>query len=154
MLAFLRHAAKTMTAGAALAAAGTLFAQPDAALRETDDMQMKMKITVNGQTLNAVLEDNATARAFAAKLPITLPMTDLYDREMCCRLPEPLPANEARTRSYKVGEIIYYPPLRSFVIMYAQNGERFRMQSVGRVSGNVEIFAETGDADVRFEKAE
>lgn len=144
---------KTLMATTAALAAGTLFAQSGDISDETE-LPMKIKITVNGQTLNAVLEDNATARAFAAKLPLTLPMKDLYDREMCFNFPEALPANEARTRGYEVGEIIYYPPLHSFVIMYAQNGERFRMQSVGRVNGNVGIFAETGDADVRFEAAD
>ena len=145
---------KTLMATTAALAAGTLFAQSGDISNETE-LPMKIKITVNGQTtLNAVLEDNATARAFAAKLPLTLPMKDLYDREMCFNFPEALPANEARTRGYEVGEIIYYPSLHSFVIMYAQNGERFRMQSVGRVSGNVGIFAETGDADVRFEAAD
>lgn len=144
---------KTLMATTAALAAGTLFAQSGDASNETD-IFMRIKITVDGLTLNAVLEDNATARAFAAKLPLTLPMKDLYDREMCFNFPEALPANEARTRGYEVGEIIYYPPLHSFVIMYAQNGERFRMQSVGRVNGNVGIFVDAGDADVSFEAAD
>lgn len=119
-----------------------------------NEMTTKMRITVGGHTLTATLENNATAQAFAAKLPITLPMMDLYGREMCYRFPEALPADEARTRGYEVGEIVYYPPMRSFVIMYAQNGERFQMQSIGRVEGNVAIFNGIGDVDVRFEKAE
>lgn len=118
------------------------------------DMTTRMKITVESHTLTATLEDNATAQAFAAKLPITLPMMDLYGREMCYRFPEALPTDDARTRGYEVGEIVYYPPMHSFVIMYAQNGERFQMQSIGRVEGNVGIFDGIGDVDVRFEKAE
>lgn len=119
-----------------------------------NEMTTRMRITVGGHTLTATLENNATAQAFAAKLPITLPMMDLYGREMCYRFPEALPADEARTRGYEVGEIVYYPPMHSFVIMYAQNGERFQMQSIGRVEGNVGIFDGIGDVDVRFEKAE
>lgn len=119
-----------------------------------NDMITRMKITVGSHTLTATLENNPTAQAFAAKLPITLPMMDLYGREMCYRFPEALPADDARTRGYEVGEIIYYPPMHSFVIMYAQNGERFQMQSIGRVEGNVGVFDGIGDVDVRFEKAE
>ena len=120
-----------------------------------NEMVTRMRITVGSHTLTATLENNATAQAFAAKLPITLPMMDLYGREMCYRFPEALPADEARTRSYEVGEIVYYSPMHSFVIMYAQNGERFQMQSIGRVEGNVGIFDVIGDVvDVRFEKAE
>ncbi len=121
---------------------------------DKNDMVTRMKITVENYTLTATLEDNATAQAFAAKLPITLPMMDLYGREMCYRFPDALPADGARTRGYEVGEIVYYPPMHSFVIMYAQNGERFQMQSIGRVESNVDVFDGIGDVDVKFEKAE
>lgn len=121
---------------------------------EDNNMVTKMKITVNGRTLTATLEDNATTRAIAQRLPMTLPMMDLYGREMCYRFPEALPTDNASTRGYEVGEIVYYPPMHSFVIMYRQNGERFQMQSIGRIDSGVEIFDGIGDVDVQFEKAE
>lgn len=113
----------------------------------------QMNITVNGHTLTAILDNNVTAQAFAAKLPITLPMMDLYGREMCYRFPEALPTDDAKTRGYEVGEIVYYPPMHSFVIMYKQNGEHFQMQSIGRVQGDVSIFDGIGDVNVTFTKA-
>jgi len=119
-----------------------------------NNMATKIKITVGTHTLIASLEDNVTAQAFAAKLPITLPMMDLYGREMCYRFPEALPTDNARTRGYEVGEIVYYPPMHSFVIMYAQNGEHFQMQSIGNIKENVGIFAGIGDVDVRFERCD
>lgn len=122
--------------------------------QDKNNMVTRMKIMVGSHTLTATLEDNATAQAFAAKLPIALPMMDLYGREMCYRFPDALPAEGAQTCGYEVGEIVYYPPMHSFVIMYAQNGERFQMQSIGRVEGNVSIFNGIGDVDVKFEKAE
>jgi len=112
---------------------------------------MKIKITFGDNVLTATLYDNATTRSFIEKLPLTLPMMDLYSREMVYRFPDALPAEEASTRGYEVGEIIYYPPLHSFVIMYAQNGEVFNMQSVGRVDSNVQVFDGIGDVDVTFE---
>jgi hypothetical protein len=112
---------------------------------------MKIKMTFGDNTLTATLLNNETARAFVEKLPLTLHMQDLYSREMCYRFPEALPANEVSTRGYEVGEIIYWTPGRSFVIMYKQNGERFAMQSMGHVDSNVEIFNTTGDVDIRFE---
>lgn len=113
----------------------------------------QMNITVNGHTLTATLDNNVTAQAFAAKLPITLPMMDLYGREMCYRFPDALPTDDAKTRGYEVGEIVYYPPMHSFVIMYKQNGEHFQMQSIGRVQGDVSIFDGIGDVNVTFTKA-
>ena len=36
-------------------------------------------------------------------------------------------------RTYEVGEIVYWTPKLSFVILYTQNGEAFEMQSIGRI---------------------
>lgn len=111
----------------------------------------KVKMTFGNHTLTATLEDNATTRAFVERLPLTLPMMDLYGREMCYRFPDALPTDNAFTQSYETGEIVYYPPMHSFVILYAQNGERFQMQKLGRVDSGIELFDNIGDIDVRFE---
>ncbi|MBQ9897421.1 MAG: hypothetical protein IJM40_08925, partial [Synergistaceae bacterium] len=50
-----------------------------------------------------------------------------------------------------VGDLIYWPPMHSFVILYRQNGEKFRRQHLGKVLSGVEIFESTGDAEVLFE---
>lgn len=111
----------------------------------------QMKITVNGRELTAVLEDNATTRALIEKLPMTLPMMDLYGREMCYRFDSALPTDNVRSTGYEVGDIIYYPPSRSFVIMYKQDGARFSMQKIGKITSGAEIFNSTGDVEVSFD---
>ncbi|AET68641.1 hypothetical protein Desor_3127 [Desulfosporosinus orientis DSM 765] len=113
--------------------------------------EIKVRITVSGQELTAALDNNATTQALIKKLPLTLPMMDLYGREMCYRFTDELPANEVQTRNFQLGEIIYWPPRHSFVIMYKQDGEQFSMQHVGQIDSGVEIFNETGDAEVTFE---
>ena len=119
------------------------------------NQNIKIKVTVAGKTLTATLIDNATSRALLAKLPLTLPMQDLYSREMCYHFAEALPANETRTSGYQVGDIVYWPPRHSLVIMYRQNGEQISsLQKIGRVDSGVEIFSHTGDAQVTFERIE
>lgn len=122
---------------------------------ENDDTDMNneefhIKIKVGDKELSATLQNNATTRAFVAKLPLTLPMMDLYGREMCYRFTDALPTDNVRSRGYEVGEIVYWPPRHSFVIMYAQNGEHFDMQQLGKIDSGVEIFESTGDTDVTF----
>jgi hypothetical protein len=113
---------------------------------------VKIKITINdNKVLTATLIDNPTARAIIAKLPLTIPLTDLYAREMCYRFTDALPTDNVQTTGYEIGEIIYWPPRYSFVIMYAQNGERFSMQKIGRVDSGVEIFRQTGNVTVTLE---
>jgi hypothetical protein len=82
---------------------------------------------------------------------LTIPLTDLYAREMCYHFPEALPVENVQTAGYEIGEIIYWPPRHSFVIMYAQNGERFDMQKLGCIESGVDIFRQAGDVTVTLE---
>ena len=113
---------------------------------------IKLKVTANGKTLTAVMEDNPTTQAFLKKLPVTLKMENLYQREMCYRYGGgTFPTGTLRSDRYEVGDIIYWPPRGSFVILYAQNGEEFERQHMGHISGNVGFFRNAGDVDVTFE---
>ena len=123
---------------------------------EEDTMGYRIRITVGDTELFAIFADNATSRALIEKMPMTLPMMDLYGREMCYRFTgEDIPAEEAQYGSFDVGKILYWTPWHSFVIVYAESGEVIDdLQYVGMVEEGVEIFAGTGDADVTFELAE
>lgn len=113
---------------------------------------IKIKVTVGGQVLTATLIDNATTRSLIAKFPLTVRMADLYSREVVYHFPDPLPANEAQTSGYEVGDISYWTPRHSFVIFYKQNGEVIsNLQKIGRFDSGVEMFEKTGDVDVKFE---
>lgn len=116
---------------------------------------LKMRITVGEQVLTATLIDNATTRALMEKMPMTLSMMDLYDREMCYRFSEDLPAEEAAYDSFDVGDISYWTPWHSFVIVYAESGESIdNLQRIGTVDSGVELFGTTGDTEVTFEMME
>ncbi len=111
-----------------------------------------VKITVGNRVLKAKLEDNATTRAFIKRMPVTLPMLDLYGREMCYRYGEgTFPTDKLRDDRYKVGDIAYWPPAGSLVILYKQDGEEFERQHLGHIDSGVEIFKSTGDTNVKFE---
>jgi hypothetical protein len=135
----------------ALAVSNGIFACTTDNEEVNNNETMKIKITVGTTVLTATLLDNSTSRALIAKLPLTVPMQDLYGREMCYRFPDALPADDVKTTGYEVGEIIYWPPGHSLVIMYAQNGERFSMQKIGRIDSSISIFETTGDVNVTFE---
>ena len=113
---------------------------------------VKIKITAKGKTLTAVMENNTTVQAFVKQLPVTLPMQNLYSREMCYHYGSGgLPTGELRSDGYQVGDIIYWPPRGSFVILYVQNGELFERQHMGHTKDNVDFFLGAGDVDVTFE---
>lgn len=131
--------------------------QNDVSKKSTTDTQkekeeIKIKITVGDTELYSAFEDNATTRALIKEMPMTLPMSDLYDREMCYRYGAgKFSTDQLRSDGYEVGDIVYWPPRGSLVILYKQNGEKFERQHLGHIDSGVEVFATTGDTDVTFE---
>ena len=119
-----------------------------------DGSVTRIKITVNGKTLYATFDDNATSRAIIAQMPMTLPMLDLYGDEMCYRYPNALPTDNVQSYVHKKGEIFYWPPRHSFVIRYVATSERLDIQHIGQIESGVEIFDGIGDVNVKFELAE
>lgn len=111
----------------------------------------KINITVNGQTLTANFEENATTAALLAQFPLTLPMLNLYSRELTYRFKQALPADEARTSGYTVGDIAYWTPRHSFVIFYRQTGEVISdLQKVGHLNGDLKQFRNAGNVEMTF----
>lgn len=114
--------------------------------------KMNMIIKAGGREFTASMEDNAATRALAKRLPMTVVMQDLYEREMCYRLgAHALPVENLRSDRYEVGDIIYWAPGGSLVILYEQNGEEFTRQQLGHIASGVEFFKTTGDIEVTFE---
>lgn len=122
--------------------------------KDVQSNEYKIKLTAGTREFTATFYKNATTDALVQMMPMTLPMMDLYGNEMCYRFPNALPTDDARTQGYEVGEIMYWPPGHSFVIRYAQNGERFQMQKLGKLDSGVEFFRTCGDIDVRIELIE
>ena len=119
---------------------------------DTEVSDVKVKITVGDMELLATLEDNATTRELISQMPMTLPMMDLYGREMCYRYGAyALPTDNLQSDGYEVGDIAYWAPGGSLVILYKQNGECFERQHLGHIDSGVEVFENMGDMDVTFE---
>lgn len=124
------------------------------ALKE-ENTNMRVRITAGGQTMYAEFEDNAVSRALIGMMPMTLDMMDLYGREMCYRFGAgALATDNLRSDGYAIGDIAYWPPAGSLVILYEQNGERFQRQHVGHIDSGVDIFSTLGDTSVTFELAD
>ncbi|WP_125574496.1 cyclophilin-like fold protein [Levilactobacillus huananensis] len=95
----------------------------------------KVKLILDGKELTANFEDNQTAMAMIEKMPLQLDMMNLYARELTYRFSQALPANEAHTAGYAVGDIAYWTPRHSFVIFYQQTGEVISdLQKVGHIN--------------------
>lgn len=119
---------------------------------EQEKKTMRVKITAGKQEMIAVFEDNELAKELIKRMPFTIPMKDLYDRELCYHYGAgTFPVGQLRSDGYKVGDIIYWPPRGNLVILYKQNGEKFERQQVGHIISGVEFFETSGDIKVTFE---
>lgn len=111
-----------------------------------------MKIWIGGTAFPAVLEDNDTARAFAALLPMALPMTELNGNEKYHYLMDPLPAAPERVGHIEAGEIMLFGE-DCVVVFYQSFDTPYSYTRIGRIV-SAESLAEClgpGDADVAFE---
>ena len=103
------------------------------------------------ERLTPTLEDNATARDLISRMTFTVPMLDLYGRELVHRFPEALPAEEVSTSDCEVGDIVYWTPRNALAIFYNKADESISdLQPVGRLDSGADGLDGCGDGDVTF----
>jgi hypothetical protein len=66
----------------------SVYAQRAGGTGEGTSEETKITITVGSKVFSAIMYDNATARAFVAKLPLTLNMNEYNSNEKYFNLPE------------------------------------------------------------------
>jgi hypothetical protein len=129
-----------IAAGIALLSGGAAMAQD------------RIEIISAWGTVTATLADNATARAFAAQLPITIEMSDHLRQEKTGSLPAPLP-QAARQLDFAAGTLGLWGP-DHFVIYYrAGRVPQPGVVVLGKVTGAVSIFDRPEPVSVRIRRA-
>lgn len=110
----MRRQTLVLLAGSALAACGggnSGAESPVAAPSIPQAAPVRIRLTVDGQVATATLYYNATARGFAAQLPLSLTLTDYARIERIAYLPQRLPAGPAEsTVPVNAGDLAYYAP--------------------------------------------
>ena len=123
--------------------------------KTTNSAAGKTKITLtSGDTvIEAVLDDNETAKAFAARLPILLPMKRYDDREYYGRITK-LPETGPFIPDFSNGDVTYYPGGPSFAVFFAKEKESHLVGLVrmGRITSDLSLFNKLGESpEVRIE---
>lgn len=90
-----------------------------------DEAPMDLNITTpDGVAIRGTLDDTATARDFAALLPLTLHLSDFSSTEKISDLPRPLDTTGAPADyTGQPGDITYYAPWGNLALFY-RNGPR------------------------------
>ena len=112
--------------------------------------QVNMWMTINGHRFEVMAEDNATAHAFAAQLPLTLNMEDLHSNEKHAQLPNPLPTNASRANTNHNGDIMLYGS-STLVVFYKSFPSSYSYTRIGRVSQPDKLADVLGQGNVQIE---
>src|SRR5438552_9072725 len=84
---------------------------------------MKIRLKIADKEITATLIDSETTRDFVSLLPLKLTMNDLLGREKFGHLPRAISEGGKRTRTYEVGDVIYWSPGPDVAMFYRHDGQ-------------------------------
>ena len=117
-----------------------------------EEQRIAMTLRIGDQAFSAILEDNETARAFAALLPMELAMTELNGNEKYHYLMSGLPSAPARVGRVEAGGIMLFGDA-CVVVFYESFDTPYSYTRIGKIK-DAQGLAERlgkGDANVYFE---
>jgi hypothetical protein len=112
---------------------------------------MQIRIVSGARSIDATLADNATARDFAALLPLTLTLEDHAATEKIGMLPRNLStAGAPEGIDPEIGDIAYHAPRGNLAIFHRDFGHSSGLIRLGRIAEGAEAFAATGKQTRRW----
>ena len=121
--------------------------------QETEVITTNIKITVNGKTFDATLDDNESARAFIEKLPLEVTMTELNGNEKYYKFNENFPSNDKRVGKISVGDLMLYSS--SYVVLFYKDfSTSYSYTRLGKILNVAELEKTLGNGNVtvKFER--
>lgn len=119
---------------------------------EGNEMSKNITIRVGGRSFAATLEENATARAFAALLPMTVTMNEMNGNEKYYYLSGNLPTHSYRPGTIRNGDLMLYGS-SCVVLFYETFSSSYSYTRIGQIddpSGLASILGR-GNVSVTFE---
>ena len=113
--------------------------------------QNYMNIKANNKIFKVVFEDNKTVKSLTQKLPITLEMSDLNDKEKYCYLDFILPTDAESVKNIKKGDIMLFGN-SCLVIFYKSFKTSYSYTKIGHIENptNIETISDKKSIKVSF----
>ena len=106
-----------------------------------------MKIKIGVKTFIAILDENATAAAFKALLPMTVEMTELNGNEKHARLSGKLPTKDSNPGTIQAGDLMIYGS-KTLVLFYKTFPTSYEYTRLGRVKNGAGLDDAVGSGSV------
>ena len=107
-----------------------------------------IKIRIGDKLFTARLEDNETAAAFRARLPLTVQVRDLNDNEKVVQLPEKLPGKVANPGTIRIGDLMVWSS-QSLVLFYKTFPTSYSYARLGRIEDTTGLVDAVGAGSVK-----
>ena len=106
---------------------------------------MRIRFDFADGSLDATLDTSATARDFAALLPLTLTLEDYEATEKISDLPGKLSTTGAPSGiAPRIGDIAYYAPWGNLALFYRDFRHSSGLVRLGRFDGSVDVLRRAG----------
>lgn len=116
---------------------------------------MKIRIETAGTTLFATLDDNPSARDFAALLPLSLTLNDYAATEKISDLPRRLSTEGAPAAiTPQAGDLTYYAPWGNLAIFHKDFRRSPGLVRLGTLDSGIELMRQPGPLPVTIRRAE
>ncbi len=107
----------------------------------------QMRIKIGSSTFIATLDDNPTATAFKAMLPLTVEMQELNGNEKLYRLPNKLPTKASNPGTIKNGDLMIYGA-NTVVLFYKSFPTSYSYTRLGRINEPAGLASAVGSGNV------
>ena len=110
-------------------------------------------ISIGDKHLTATLNDSPAAEHFAALLPLTFTMTDLFGQQKYVRLPNNLPEAAPLMQTFEVGHIAYWSPGPGISIFYGKGRvlPDSGLYLLGKIESGLELHNKPGSIEITIE---
>jgi hypothetical protein len=136
-------------AGQQSASAPLAVAAAEAGSASVKTEESRMWMTIGERRFAITLNDNATARAFAAQLPLTLDMAELNGNEKHGELQKALPTNAGRPGTIRNGDLMLYGA-DTLVVFYSTFNSMYSYTRIGRVDDTAGLAQALGPRSARI----
>lgn len=125
---------------------------PTTTINKSKTDTTNMKITVGSTVFTVILNNNASADAFKANLPITINMIEFNGNEKYFDLPNALPTNATKPATIKNGDLMLFGS-NTLVLFYKNFSTTYSYTPIGRVENPTALAAAlgSGSVTVKFE---
>jgi len=107
----------------------------------------KMKITIGSAVFTATLNNNVTANAFKAMLPLTINMGELNGNEKFYYFSSTLPTNASSGGNIKAGDLMLYGN-NCLVLFYEDFNTSYNYTRLGHIDNTAGLVAALGKESV------